>query len=76
MTSAQETTNQPQQRRRIECKDALGRARTLEVFLNDEGRLCLSVPVGGSAQLDWFDVDVLSAYVDVLRRQMPGTGAW
>lgn len=76
MATAHETTSQPQQRRRIECKDALGRARTLEVFLNDEGLLCVCTPAGGSAQLSWFDVDMLTAYMDELRRQMSGTGAW
>ncbi|MEO6088418.1 MAG: hypothetical protein ABIQ18_35425 [Umezawaea sp.] len=55
----------------VECTDALGRPRALDVFLNAEGRVCFRTPPGESAQLDWFQVDMLRRHLAELRPQMP-----
>ncbi|ONI81918.1 hypothetical protein ALI22I_37670 [Saccharothrix sp. ALI-22-I] len=52
---------------RVGCSDALGRRRTLEVSLTEEGNVCIHTPPGESAKLDWNEVGELLRRLAELR---------
>ncbi|QFZ16275.1 hypothetical protein [Saccharothrix syringae] len=59
--------NSVRQGGRVACLDALGRRRTLEVSLTEDGDVCIHTPPGESAKLDWTQVGELLRKLAELR---------